>query len=292
MKKYNIIYADPPWNYDDKSKHRGGAERHYGTMTVSELMNMDVNSVAAEDCVLLLWATFPNLPAALSVIEAWGFKYKTIGFNWVKRNKIADSWFWGMGNWTRSNSEVCLLAVKGNPKRVAKNIHSVLDSRISKHSKKPDIVREKIVDLCGDLPRLEMFARQAAEGWDAFGNEVSGSVDIPMNNGRKPIVIIESPYAGNIEKNIRYARDAMADSIRRGEAPYASHLLYTQDGVLRDDIPEERREGIKAGLAFSAVAEKAVFYTDLGTSSGIKEGLKRHRKNGLKIERRTLEGWK
>lgn len=105
-------------------------------------------------------------------MKAWGFSYKTIGFNWIKKNKKSDSLFWGMGNWTRSNSEICLMGIKGKPKRVAANVHSVVMTPIEQHSKKPDEVRKRIVQLCGDVPRIELFARQYADGWDCWGNEV------------------------------------------------------------------------------------------------------------------------
>ncbi|GAF84444.1 unnamed protein product, partial [marine sediment metagenome] len=114
----------------------------------------------------------------LFAMKCWGFEYKTVAFTWVKRNKKSDSWFWGMGWWTRSNPEYCLLGVKGNPKRVSAKIHSVIDDRIMKHSKKPDRVRDKIVELCGDLPRIELFARQRVNGWDAWGNEVESDVEL------------------------------------------------------------------------------------------------------------------
>ena len=111
MKKYKIIYADPAWSYDDKCLHRGGAERHYRTMNIEDIKNLPVNEIAEDDCILFMWATFPKLQEALDVINAWGFQYKTNAFTWVKKNKKADSLFWGMGRWTRSNAEICLLAV-------------------------------------------------------------------------------------------------------------------------------------------------------------------------------------
>ena len=114
----------------------------------------------------------PQLPNVFEVINSWGFVYKTCGFTWVKKNKIKDSWFMGMGNWTRSNSELCLLAVKGKPKRIDASVLSVVDTPIEQHSKKPDVVKSHIVKLCGDLPRIELFARQKTNGWDAWGNEV------------------------------------------------------------------------------------------------------------------------
>ena len=95
-----------------------------------------------------------------------------MGFVWVKRNKKSPTFFTGLGYWTRSNPEYCLLATKGSPKRISKSVHSVIDTPLQQHSKKPDVVRDRIVELCGDLPRIELFARQKAEGWNAWGNQV------------------------------------------------------------------------------------------------------------------------
>lgn len=173
-KKYNIIYADPPWTYKVWSEKGTGrsASQHYSTMNKEEIQALPIEDICEEDCILFLWATYPCLEEALELIKKWGFTYKTVAFTWVKRNKKSDSWFWGLGHWTRSNPEICLLATKGNPKRIDKSVHSVVDSRIEKHSKKPDEVRERIVKLMGDLPRIELFARQESEGWDVWGNEV------------------------------------------------------------------------------------------------------------------------
>ena len=106
------------------------------------------------------------------VANAWNFEYKTCGFSWVKKNKKADSLFWGLGYYTRSNNEICLLATKGKPKRISSGVHQVVIDKIREHSRKPDCVRNRIVELCGDLPRIELFARQKADGWDSWGNEL------------------------------------------------------------------------------------------------------------------------
>jgi len=121
---------------------------------------------------LFMWITYPKLLIGLKAMESWGFKYRSAAFTWVKRNKKADTWFWGMGHWTRANAEVCFLGVKGKPQRESASVHSIVDERIQEHSKKPDVVRNKIVELCGDLPRIELFARQKVEGWDSWGNEI------------------------------------------------------------------------------------------------------------------------
>lgn len=107
-------------------------------------------------------------------MESWGFTYKTCGFNWVKRNKKSDSFFLGLGFWTRSNSEICILGTKGRPKRVSKAVPQVCDARIMEHSKKPDEIRDRIVELCGDVPRIELFARERYEGWDCLGDAIDG----------------------------------------------------------------------------------------------------------------------
>ena len=158
-----IIYADPPWHYD--RKHGSGvAENHYPTMSIEEICALPVSELAAKDSALFLWATFPQLNEAFRVIDAWGFKYKTLAFLWLKQNRKADSWFYGMGFWTRSNAEVCLLATRGRPKRQCAGIHQFVISHIEQHSKKPDEVRDKIVKLMGDQPRVELFARQKTPG--------------------------------------------------------------------------------------------------------------------------------
>ena len=177
-KKYGIIFADPPWRYDMK-RGNGVAENHYPTMSIEEICALPVADLAAKDSALFLWATFPQLNESFRVMEAWGFKYKTLAFLWLKQNRKADSWFYGMGFWTRSNAEVCLLATRGHPKRQCAGIHQFVISHIEQHSKKPDVVREKIVQLMGDQPRLELFARQQFPGWDVWGNEVDCSITMP-----------------------------------------------------------------------------------------------------------------
>lgn len=173
QKKYQIIYADPPWSYRDKaSAGSRGAFFKYPVQSYDWICSLPVNNISDDNCVLFLWTTMPQLPNVFEVINSWGFQYKTCGFTWVKKNKYKSTWFWGMGNWTRANSELCLLATKGKPKRLSASVHSVVDSPIEKHSKKPDAIRDRIVKLCGDLPRIELFARQKTQGWDVWGNEV------------------------------------------------------------------------------------------------------------------------
>ncbi len=173
--RYNIILADPPWRYGNKGG-QGVAENHYPTMHIKEICALPVAELAAKDSALFLWATFPMLPEALRVISEWGFKFKTVAFVWLKQNRKAKTWFYGLGFWTRSNAEVCLLATKGHPKRRDNSIHQLIISPVEAHSKKPDEAREKIVRLMGDLPRVELFARQTPPGWDVWGNEVKSTI--------------------------------------------------------------------------------------------------------------------
>jgi N6-adenosine-specific RNA methylase IME4 len=154
----------------------GAAEKHYPTMSLEEICALPLAEIAARDSALFLWTTFPMLPEALRVIAAWGFKFKTTAFVWLKQNKKSPGWFCGTGFWTRSNAEICLFATKGHPKRQSKSVHQIIVSPREAHSKKPDIARDKIIQLIGDLPRAELFARQAAPGWDVWGNEVASTL--------------------------------------------------------------------------------------------------------------------
>lgn len=189
-KKYKIIYADPPWRYDSYSLNKGGAARHYNTMSNEEIIAMPIDEIADENSVLIIWATFPKLQEALDVIKGWGFKYKTCAFVWIKTNKRTsvkqtsfvpqDSFdsFMGMGSYTRSNAEICLLGIKGKPKRLSNKVRQIIYSPLQRHSEKPAETRERIVELFGDLPRIELFARESPEGWDVFGNEVKSDVKL------------------------------------------------------------------------------------------------------------------
>jgi len=173
-KKYNIIYADPAWyfkTYSDKGDKRS-ATQHYDCMSISDIHNLPVSSISDNDCILFIWVIDPMLPEAIEVIKSWGFKYKTVAFTWVKENKKSDSFFTGLGYWTRGNPEMCLLATKGKPKRLSKSVRQLIVSKLQRHSKKPDEIRTRIIELCGDLPRIELFARNKTPGWDVWGNEV------------------------------------------------------------------------------------------------------------------------
>ncbi len=174
-KKYNIIYADPPWSfktYSDKGKDRS-PDNHYGVMNLKDICNLPIDNISADNSVLLMWVIDPLLDKAFKVIEAWGFKFKTVAFTWAKTNKTKPGFFTGLGYWTRGNPEMCLLATKGKPKRVSKSVPQLVIEQRREHSRKPDIIRKHIVDLCGDLPRCELFARQVSKGWDSWGNQIN-----------------------------------------------------------------------------------------------------------------------
>ena len=171
-KKYKIIYADPPWEYEDKltgGKVWGSVENHYDTMTDEEIKNLPITTICDKDCILFLWGTWPKMREALAVIEAWGFEYKTVAFVWVKT--FNGRFHRGMGRWTRSNTEFVLLARKGKTERKSARISQIITSELRGHSVKPDTVRKKIIELVGDLPRIELFARTKVHGWDVWGND-------------------------------------------------------------------------------------------------------------------------
>ena len=173
-KKYGVIYADPPWTfktYSNKGKDKS-PEKHYSCMSLSDILRLPVGDLAKDDAVLLMWVVDPLLDQAFKVIDAWGFKYKTVGFTWAKTNKKSLGFFTGLGYWTRGNPEMCLLATKGKPKRLSKSVPQLVVDKRREHSRKPDRIRDDIVNLCGDLPRIELFARQKTKGWDVWGNEV------------------------------------------------------------------------------------------------------------------------
>ena len=177
MKKYKVIYADPPWSFRNWSKKaKKNVNEHYDVMSIKDIQSLPVSNICSDDCVLLLWVTFPLLPQGLETMKSWGFEYKTNAFTWVKMNKKSvDTLFWGCGYYTRSNSEICLLGTRGKVlERVSHSVHSVIQSPVQEHSRKPTEARDRIVELFGNVPRVELFSRQEVEGWDCFGNGIDG----------------------------------------------------------------------------------------------------------------------
>ena len=172
--QYSVIYAYPPW--DGLGWNNGSGlkcpARHYSVMKDEDILNLPVTDICADNAALFLWVTFPNLLLGIRVIEAWGFRYATQAFTWVKQTKNGK-WFWGCGNYTRANAELCLLGIRGKMKRQSASVFSVIDAPVGRHSAKPPEVRGKIVQLFGDLPRIELFARERVQGWDSWGEEVA-----------------------------------------------------------------------------------------------------------------------
>ncbi len=172
-KKYQIIYADPPWKYENFSDSSHGAvASQYPTMSMDELFALQIQELASDDCVLFMWATFPKLKESLLLMEKWGFEYRTVAFTWVKLNKSGIGFFSGIGFHTASNVEIVLLGKRGSLQRKDKSVKQVITSRLRKHSQKPLETYSRIEKLYGDVPRIELFSRHRREGWDCWGNEV------------------------------------------------------------------------------------------------------------------------
>jgi len=178
VKKYNIIYADPPWSYNDKmSGHSFSLDHEYETQPLDWIKSLPVRDISENDSVCFMWAVSPQLPEAIEVIRSWGFKYKTVAFCWSKRTRTGIP-VSNLGRWTMGNIELCLLATKGRPQRIARNVKQLVVAERTRHSEKPIDVRNRIVELMGDLPRVELFARTKTAGWDVWGNEVDSDIDL------------------------------------------------------------------------------------------------------------------
>ena len=175
-KKYNIIYADPPWeykqkqmnfqNYDKGKKYSNDVTEHYPTMSIKELKELPISRISGDDCLLYMWVTSPNLDVAIELGISWGFEFKTVAFVWDKQRT-------NYGFYTLSQCEMCLVFKKGRiPKRLVTNVRQFLSEKLGRHSEKPKEIRDRIDDMYSYLPRIELFARQYADGWDCWGNEV------------------------------------------------------------------------------------------------------------------------
>ena len=177
-KKYNVIYADPPWDYGNTKNLNGQfwgmADKHYQVMKLEEIKALPIHKITDDNCYLFLWTTSPFMEKSFEVIKAWGFKYATIGFVWIKmKNDMSEVRGDGLGKYTISNAEYCLIARKGKYWREAKNVKQVITTPKYKHSEKPNETKKRIIQLCGDVSRIELFARQETEGWDVWGNEIA-----------------------------------------------------------------------------------------------------------------------
>lgn len=181
--KYKIIYADPPWKYNSRANHktrfRGGAEGHYPLMDIKKIMALPVADISESNSVLFLWVTFPFLPVQLEVVKAWGFRYATMGFVWAKMNPKSGTPFFGVGYYSKSNAEACVLATRGKVmKPISNKVSSLIIAPRREHSRKPDEARERIEQLYGDVPRIELFAREQVPGWDSWGLDIGDGISI------------------------------------------------------------------------------------------------------------------
>lgn len=197
---YKVLLSDPPWNYSNNGG-LGAAENHYPTMKVADICALPVKRLAAKDAVLFMWATWPTLPDAFKVISAWGFEYKTLAFNWVKYHEESGKKCFGGGFWTRANTEPCFIAVRGEPPRRVNNaIRQLIEEEEAllaprqEHSAKPTEARERIVQLMGDIPRIELFTRSRVEGWDCWGNQAPGGSDVDLTEAPRCDACLDRKY--------------------------------------------------------------------------------------------------
>jgi len=178
VKRYNIIYCDVPWSYQNwTDKKNGAAKSHYQGMSVDELCGLPINEIAADNCALFFWITHPKNAEGchIPIFKAWGFRPVSTAFTWVKTTKAGKP-YTGIGFYTRGDSELCLLGIKGSMKVISKKVKQTIISPRGKHSAKPnDETRKRILELFGDLPRIELFARPPLiTGWDMLGLEIDG----------------------------------------------------------------------------------------------------------------------
>ena len=188
-KKYTIIYADPPWQFSNKKtggSMKSGAASKYLTTDIEGLKKIPVKDITADDTILFMWWVGAMPQEAIDLVHSWGFEIKNMnGFVWNKLTQ-KNKPFFGMGFYTRAGSESVIIATKGKFKPLSHSVRAVFnaesqiqfEAKAGNHSKKPVQVRDLIVELCGDLPRLEMFAREVVPGWDTFGNEAPDSIEI------------------------------------------------------------------------------------------------------------------
>ena len=185
MKKYQIIYADPPWDfggggvYQDGGRDLRKTNKEYSLTRTSKLIDIPVEHIADNNALMFMWTTDQHIPDALKLMEAWGFRYCTVAFYWVKKYHTGSTCY-NVGCWTMKSVEQVLLGLRGKPMHLKKvrNIKQLVEAERTKHSKKPEEVRRRIVELVGDIPRIELFAREKTPGWDVWGNEVESDIEL------------------------------------------------------------------------------------------------------------------
>jgi len=192
MKKYQIIYADPPWKYNSKelygdkiNGHKNGTrkrfanlERMYNTMTIEDIKALPIKKISDDNCCCFMWVTDSHLKQGIEALESWGFKYKTIAFVWLKKYSTGTNVL-NFAPWTLKSTEICLLGVKGKMSKykTANNVQQFVVAERKKHSQKPEEVRKRIEVLFGGCKKIELFAREKIEGWDCWGNEVESDIE-------------------------------------------------------------------------------------------------------------------
>lgn len=202
---YKSIMVDPPWSFEVWSEATGqgrSAESHYLTLDIEEMKKLPMQNLMDKDCAVFMWVTWPTLPEALDLGNAWGLTYKTCAFTWLKRTPTGKNWHFGMGYWTRANTEPCLLFTRGKPKRIDKGVPQLIDNleepslfpplvaRVMAHSVKPDEAYRRVERLVNG-PYLDVFARRQRKNWDAIGNEIDGQdirdvlADLDRKDGKR-----------------------------------------------------------------------------------------------------------
>ena len=176
---YELIYADPPWKYNERKNAatKFGRGTPYPTMTTDDICALDIPAIAADNCALALWATGPRIPDAMRVIDAWGFRYCTILFTWAKISK-SGAYRLLPGYYTGSNAEICFLGARGSVPVDDKSVRQIIAAPLERHSKKPAEAYDRLDRLWPDAKRIELFARDARDGWHAWGNELTNNVTI------------------------------------------------------------------------------------------------------------------
>lgn len=242
QQRYGAILADPPWHFKSRTAlqssnwtSRRDAEKHYDVMGADDIAALPVRDLAAKDAHLFLWTTGPCLPIAFEVIKAWGFRYSAMGFTWVKLKRShnasqlrvlpldATDLHTGLGLTTRKNAEFCLLARRGNAKRLAKNIREIILAPVREHSRKPTEARERIERYCCG-PYLELFSRELRPGWTTWGHETTKfNSPQPSSLSTKPVVTLPGPqgaaagdydgqadFAGSLDEGYAAIRERVA----------------------------------------------------------------------------------
>jgi N6-adenosine-specific RNA methylase IME4 len=248
-KKYNIIYADPPWSFNSVKtggSMKSGAADNYPTMTLEQMKKLDVPAICEKDCVLIMWYVSSQPQEALDLVKAWGFTVKNMNcFIWQKLTTNLMPHF-GMGYWTRAGAECALIAVRGKPKSENKAIRQVRAEMLGEHSEKPAVFRDEIVKLCGDLPRLEMFARCIPAGWDVWGNEVEKSLTIDgETEAQAPKVSQEINHKWSVEVTELVCSTLKELHVAPAESYYNRLCTMANHSLLNGASPEHVIELIK-----------------------------------------------